>query len=308
MRPSNLTSMPPSASDEVSSIETAGNILRAELLKPEAHKIWAQYLPSMISESTDVMSYRAISRAIAHHLHQRYGMDEAPSRYKDRVRRAVLGQSLTPDTLELFADSFNLPTQTVEEISSLIVRNDTRVPYKDLPRRNHRYQPTSSFYDIYFDENLQATQIICSMILRSVDDYVDTLWAGHSEDIKHIEVIEGGTSSWDEAHQAWKFKLDYLLAPRESIPLRYVIDINQNLEQEGLISLAYGVSRSACFYRLFFASSETAPEAIELARIPTDGQGAENSPTEKIQVFEKRASLYLDTVDKEKLLFSAAKS
>lgn len=289
-------------------VQHASSMLRDELLAPEAQKIWAKYLPDSIAQgSAPVISYRAIARAIAADQYRRYGIEESPSRYKDRVRRAVIGQRITVDTLELLAETFNFSDQARQEISKCISAEEIRRDSHKIENRNHFITPTSTFYDIYFDKNLRAFKIESTMVVRAVADEVTEIWAKHGEDIDRIELLEGGVSEWDEDRGAWKFTLVYPLAAHESIMIRYVTHINTSVKQEGYISLNYGTTRQACFYRLFFDDPTVSPEAIKVTRrFPSASFSPFGTETKEYTVpaYGNRASFYLDNVYKETLIFS----
>lgn len=268
-----------------------------------------KYLPeALANDQNPVISYRAIARALASTQHKKYGVEESPNRYKDRVRRAVLGQRLTFETLDLFAETFDFAPEVIEQIGKYIGEDGVERDSTKVENRNHFITPTSTVYDIYLDKDHAAYKIDSTIIVRAVTERVEAIWAMSSEDIKEIELLEGGTSAWDPDRNAWKFTLDHPLSTHESALLRYITHINTDVEQIGLISLNYRTTRQACFFRLFFDDAETAPESLVFTR---EFASANASPynvdrkTYDVPVVDGRASFYLDNVYKERLIFSA---
>ncbi len=102
----------------VSSMVLTSTQLRQALAQPSAQKIIKQYNPDHSSLEENDLGVRAISRVIAESQRRIYGINASSTKYKDRVRRALVGQSVTPDTVHLFADAFEFDQQTVNQLLS----------------------------------------------------------------------------------------------------------------------------------------------------------------------------------------------
>ena len=290
--------------------QQASELLRAELLSPRAQKIWAQYLPETIrGQQPPVISYRAVARALANEQHRIYGVDNSPNRYKDRVRRAILGQRLTQETLELFAETFDFSPQQRERIGNLIAPSRARKVRGSVQSRDHFIIPTSTLYDIHLDSALTAYKIKNTMVIRALAEEVDTVWAANSEDIARIELIEGGTSSWDGDRKLWKFTLCHTLEAQDCLILRYNTYLNTAFAQEGLITLSYSSARQSCSYRLFFDDPSSAPSHLSVIRNFSSASASPfytDSKEYKIPVYSNRASFYLDNIYREAITFKVA--
>ncbi|MFW0181234.1 hypothetical protein [Rothia sp. P5766] len=89
------------------SVKLASAILRQELLSASNRAIWSKHTASDGDPPSQTLSVRAISRAIAAHCKHYYGQDCSSSRYKDRVSRAIRGEHISLDTLNLFTETFS---------------------------------------------------------------------------------------------------------------------------------------------------------------------------------------------------------
>lgn len=87
------------------------NLLKQALSTPKSLEVLKR---AMASSPCEVLSVRAISRVIARSQLEVYGVKVAPDKYKDRVRRALSGESLSLDTLYLFAEAFNFSDETLQ--------------------------------------------------------------------------------------------------------------------------------------------------------------------------------------------------
>lgn len=281
-------------------------LLAAELKTEKCRKIWAQYLPANIPDDTSVISYRAVARALAHTEHARYGTSSQPNRYKDRVRRALLGQSITVETLHLFADCFGMDSSTVRTMAELLT-SGTETPVYSSTTTNLRYSITTSFYDIYIDRNLKPRKLICSLVLRSLQPELDGVWAPQSPDISDIELLQGGSDTFDATRNMWHFLFDYPLAEMESTELVYAITVDQSAEQVGLASLRYYLERENCFFRLHFECEESAPDQLKVIRRPVaEDTGECREQTFLLDVHHGRASFHLPLVRNEQIIFEIA--
>lgn len=281
-------------------IQEASRLLSEELIKEPAKKIWAKYLPQNISADTQVLSYRAIARAIAHNSSYRYGIDHEANHYKDRVRRAILGQSLTQDTLHLFAETFDFSEALVKQISEVLVSSQPQESLKSEFTTALRYEITTSFYDIFFDKNLTPYKLQCTLTVRSQQPELDGVWAAKTPDTKGISIIEGGRSVYNEERDMYHILFDYPLNESESTEISYLLTINKSTAKHvGFLSLYYERLRPTCFFRVNFDDPENAPVSLPFERHP---DGGDMSVTH-LKVHDGHASIYLPELSYERIIF-----
>lgn len=101
---------------ELESTPLASALLRNELLEPYVRAVWERYLHQEVLGEANPFSIRAISRAISAHQHALYGLEVAPHKYKDRVRRAITGENMSAETIDLLAETFDFTADAVARI------------------------------------------------------------------------------------------------------------------------------------------------------------------------------------------------
>lgn len=291
--------------DTSSPLKQASQLLIQELLKDTAKSRWGPHLPQKITQSTDVISYRAVARAISKNEYLTYGVEYEANRYKDRVRRALTGQGMTQDTLRLFSDTFLFSEEVITQISDLLTSARPEAPTKSQYSTRLRYDITSSFYDLFVDANLKPYKVVCTLVIRSKQHELDGVWAPQSEDTPKVELVTGGTSVFDEERQMNHFLFDYPLAELESTEICYVMHIDRESEQRGIFALRYLLEREKSFFRVNFDNPETAPSALEIIRQGNEGTpnaGVETSTT--ISVHHGHASIYFPFLNRERIIFA----
>lgn len=294
----------PADDPRVSATQKASKYLRSLLAAPRAKKIWCKYLPENISPDTQVLSYRAIARSISAFENQRYGVEDSPNRYKDRVRRAIIGQRLTADTVQLFAETFDFnPQQTSRLLGHLSVAKSTPVKSQKVQNRPG-YEITSTFNDFFFDSQQRVYRCECSMVILAIQDGVDSMKVLPSKEVQRIDLLEGGTCSWNEEEQVYCFQLDYPLKAQEVMAIRYELELDPTIDQEnGLLMVQYMMPRPANFFRLIFDDPATAPEEVIAIRDVKDSDGSPIPTRLSMPVYEGRCSLHLDTIYHEDIYF-----
>lgn len=275
--------------------------LRELLLSPEAQKVWTAFAPQNVSPTKQVLSYRAISRAIAAQQQRDYGYLHEQSRYKDRVRRAFLGEKITAETVHLFAEAFGFDEHTTQELLEL--RGAEEVAHAN-PGLKANLSITTSLYDIYLDQYRQVYTIRVSLIARSLVDDCQRIYSPTvRNEIKDVRFLSPGTSVWDEEENRYRLNLNYPLRMGESIPVDYEMDIVPDVEPPEVLELNFVKSRSSAVIRLFFADEHTAPRTVKVVREIKDDVAGTIEKNIDLPVAGWRASIYLSPVYNETLHF-----
>lgn len=288
----------------ISSIQRASQKLQEELLKPQAQAVWSRYLSSQVPSDTQVLSYRAISRAIAAAEFSRYGIENSPNRYKDRVRRAILGQRMTVETLRFFAETFSFEENVTAEIQELITNHVSPV-YDPLGTQKPRFMITTSLKDIYFDENREPQKMRCNLMIRAEENACKFFWAPTGEEIKDITVNYGGKLLWRDDIQQLVFELNHPLDISESAELDYTIHFvgGHTGENEPIMHAVYPRPRPHAIYRFFFDEKvDISGQNIKIQR-KSLGEGGKTTEWIEIKIQNNRASIYLTDLGHEELLF-----
>lgn len=282
----------------------ASLLLRDALLEPSTHKIWSRYISDNIATDKNVLSYRAISRAISASEWSRYGIESPPNRYKDRVRRAILGERLTLDTLRLFTETFPIDSHVAQKISDLIALNATQETPPD-EKRIPRFDFTTTLYDVYVDKKFRSYKIRCNLVFRALEDSCDYIWAPVGTDVENIEIHHGGSLKWHEKFKMFSFELDTPLNASECGELLYTITFEDapQEEEDAILAMQFGKPRSSVFFRFFFDYPAGAPEKLMVSRKPTEKNSTLPEILSEIPVHQGRASAYFDRVRNDLILF-----
>lgn len=260
---------------QVSSMVLTSTQLRQAIAQPSARKILSQYYPANTRIEENDLSVRAISRAIAESQQRLYGVDVSPTKYKDRVRRAIAGQSLTPDTVHLFADAFEFDDETVDRLLSQLSHENalssTALTYlHEFPQAsvNHAFldiSPTGrGTTELSINCTISALELGSSSFILFVPFTVGEAYK-----------VQGCTATRVSAEGQWLFELDEPLAPLSNALLTMCFEVDT--EQEGgshLMLLPFWGKYNAIAIRVN-SGSDTGEVAIE-----TQGMGA----TESVQI------------------------
>lgn len=299
-----LSQLQPQASSSPTHTNQASLLLRDALLEPATHKIWSRYISDNIATDKNVLSYRAISRAISASEWSRYGIESPPNRYKDRVRRAILGDRLTIETLRLFTETFPIDPHVAQKISELIAQSSAQETPPD-EKRIPRFDITTTLYDIYVNRKLRTYKIRCNLVFRALEDSCDYLWAPVGTDIKNIEIHHGASLRWHEKFNMYSFELDTPLNTSECGELLYTINIDDvpDESEDAIMAIQFGIARSSVFFRFFFDEPDEAPIHLTISRKSTEKNSTAPESLSETPVHDGRASVYFDRVRDDLLLF-----
>lgn len=286
-------------------MKRASERLREELLKPQSQQLWTRYISHRIATDKSVLSYRAISRAMSAAENERYGINVPPNRYKDRVRRAILGERMTLETLRLFADTFSFSTEAVNYISTLLAQTQN---LENLPteKRIPRFDVTTTFYDIYVNKHHQIYKMRCNLVFRALEDSCNYYWAPLGPEIEKVEVHSGATLKWHETFNMHYFQLNSPLDTSESGSIDYTMHLKDGADadtDESILVLQYGKARSNVFYRFFFDEDPATTEILKCTRTSIAESEQDSEVSFDLLIHQKRVSLFLERVEKEIVMF-----
>jgi hypothetical protein len=191
-----------SPGERQSRVSQTSLLLRELLLsRPGYRQLWQEQAERRRSAA---ISKAGVARVIA--LHQRGTAERAsgnspPHRdLKDRVRRALAGESLTPQTLTWFVAAFGMDERDERVlwasyagdherstgISQTIITNRELA----LPQR-HRTIALFERYAIAADRRVATRRTL--QTIMAIDDGVDTYPCAHEPAVERVDVIYGGT-------------------------------------------------------------------------------------------------------------------
>lgn len=209
----------------VSSMVLTSTLLRRIIAQPEAMKIMQQHYPESAKVEEGELSVRAISRVIAESQRRIYGVDTPPAQYKDRVRRALAGQSITPSTIHLFADAFEFEPKTVEKLLAQLSQENA---LSSSALAYLQEFPQASVHHAFIDVSVREEELST----LSINCVIASLELGCSSVIVILPSSRAGTCKAtgcvatqisDEGH--WLLELDEPLAPLSHAVLTLELDI-----------------------------------------------------------------------------------
>lgn len=299
-----LAQLQPQSDSASTPVYLASQLLREALLAPASQKIWSRFNSDNVATDKGVLSYRAISRAISDSERKQYGIDAPPNRYKDRVRRAIIGDRLTVETLRLFTETFPFPEKTSQRIYDLITHN----PFENISaqeRRIPRIDITTTLYDVYINPHLRVYQIRINIVFRALEDFCEYLWAPIGTDFDNIKIHQGGSLKWHENFKMYFIEFDTPLNTSECGELLYTLTIQDapDDEEDAFLATKFTAPRSSVFFRFFFDDIEKAPSTINISRKSMDKESMGSETFSQIAVHSGRASVYFERVQNDLLVF-----
>jgi hypothetical protein len=171
------------------------------LSRPEYHRLWQEQAERRRSGG---ISQAGVARVIAHHLWssgERSDRDTTlPRDLKDRVRRALAGESLTPETLKWFIEAFGMD-QRDEHILWAAYAGDrdqgAGISYTITHGRelalNQRHRTVALFerYTVSAEHKIAERRTMHT--ITALEDGIDAYPFNHEPVIECIDVIYGGT-------------------------------------------------------------------------------------------------------------------
>ncbi|WP_237200560.1 hypothetical protein [Rothia nasimurium] len=235
-------SLPPSRknhSPEDQANQFTSTFLRAELLEPGPRAIWEPYLHQERLKESNPFSIRAIARAMSAYQEDTYGLHISPSVYKDRVWRAITGQGMSQDTLELFCKTFEFsPETTISLYRALSGNTDDGMSLTYLANQPQA-MAMSAFADIQLTADGSPITLKLGIILLALEagcSILHLILPGAQE----VTVPEGNfTVSHVPAEESWVFIPDSFYNPMQNFALEMVAHTVPQLDDDGFYSIIF---------------------------------------------------------------------
>lgn len=152
-----------------STTQLVSALLRSELLEPYVRDTWERYIHHEKLGEANPFSIRAIARAISAHQHTVYGLEIPPHKYKDRVRRAITGEHISSETIDLFSETFGFDERTQKTLHKAATQGFDDSETVQFLRTNPQVLTSSCYLDIQLDPaapgdfTLNATYTLLSL-------------------------------------------------------------------------------------------------------------------------------------------------
>lgn len=185
------------------STDKTGAILREQLLTPSSRSIWEPHQHKDTSSSPDVLSVRAIARAISAHQDQAYGLTTSSDQYKDRVWRALIRGTLSHETIQLFSDTFSFSPDVTEELIKSLVEPPRQSDSTSKVEESPQVTPISSFYYVSPSPEPGWMALEATVTLSTLESGCDHI-AFYQPNLKNLTALApdlfsiqpNGPSSW----------------------------------------------------------------------------------------------------------------
>ncbi|WP_421083509.1 hypothetical protein [Rothia nasimurium] len=240
--PSLAPTLPPARknhSPEDQANQFTSTYLRAELLEPGPRSIWEPYLHQERLKESNPFSIRAIARAMSAYQEDTYGLHISPSVYKDRVWRAITGQGMSQDTLELFCNTFDFSPETTTSLNRALggnIDDGTSLAYLvNQPQA----MATAAFADIQLTSDGSPITLQLNLTLLALEagcSILHLILPG----AKEVTVPEGNFSvSSVPAEESWVFIPDTFYNPMQNFPLELIAQTVPELDEDGYYSIIF---------------------------------------------------------------------
>lgn len=210
-------------------------LLRELLLsRPDYRRQWQEKAERL---RTDDISKAGVARVIALHLWNSGERADSettlPRDLKDRVRRALTGKNITPQTLDWFVGAFGMDERDERSLWATLANDrDARTGIshtittnrKLALRQRHRTIALFERYTIAADRSFETRRTLHTIM--ALEDGVDVYPFNHEPAIERIEVAYGGTLGQGYLHgnglHTAVITLDHELRTGETASLEYL--------------------------------------------------------------------------------------
>lgn len=199
-------------------------LLRSELLEPYVRDIWERYIHHEKLGEANPFSIRAIARAISAHQHTVYGLEIPPHKYKDRVRRAITGEHISSETIDLFSETFGFDERTHKALHKAASQGFDDSETVHFLRSNPQALTSSCYLDVQLDPadpaafTLKATYTLlslesgCSAFLFALPQGQELTYADWNFSVSRVD-----------EDQEWVFTPATFIQPLQTFMLRFSV-------------------------------------------------------------------------------------
>ena len=147
----------PTTPSSASTTHLVSALLRSELLEPYVRDTWERYIHHEKLGEANPFSIRAIARAISANQHTVYGLEIPPHKYKDRVRRAITGEHISGETIDLFSETFGFDERTQKALHKAAAQGFDDSETVQFLRTSPQVLTSSCYLDIQLDPAAPGT-------------------------------------------------------------------------------------------------------------------------------------------------------
>ncbi|MGX4657897.1 hypothetical protein ACWCHM_29880 [Micromonospora sp. SCSIO 07396] len=202
------------------------------------------------------ISRAAVAQLVTRHLWITGERDESglARELKDRVRRALNGQSLTPETLRWIIDAFDMSEQHGRTLLAALaghpdpagIAHTVRRPRPMARAQRHRTISLFERYRLRSDGSLQERRTLQTIVARA--DGLDAFVFNREPDILGVDVIHGGRSGealrYGNGLHGTEIILDTPLRLGESVSIEFVTRYPRGKPVTEIRRPAYGRSEN----------------------------------------------------------------
>jgi hypothetical protein len=215
--------------------ETSGHLRQLLLTRLEYRRLWQEQAERCRSGS---ISKAGVARVIALHLWrvgERADSETAlPRNLKDRIRRALEGDAITPQTLTWFIEAFNMDTRDEQTLWATLAMDHemphgisyTTVSDRRLAlRQRHRTVALFERYAIGADRSFAVRRTM--QTIMALEDEVDVYPLEHEPTTEPVQVIYGGSVgkryAYADGRRMDAIVLDRPLKRGQTVSMEYTI-------------------------------------------------------------------------------------
>lgn len=220
-----------------SSVQLTSALLRAELLEPYAREVWERFVHHENLGETNPFSIRAIARAMSAHQHATYGLEVSPQHYKDRVSRAISGEHISTETLELFCETFDFDEKTVKALQQAMIQGFDHSETVQFLRSTPQAVISSAFFNLAPGADSSHLELQATVTYLSLDSGCSAVLfylPGSSDAICQTETF-GVTPSKEDGE--WLFTPLSFIAPLQAFALRFTLQLEVQRQEDGSSSV-----------------------------------------------------------------------
>ncbi|MDY6052111.1 MAG: hypothetical protein SPI83_06875 [Rothia sp. (in: high G+C Gram-positive bacteria)] len=207
-----------------STTHLVSSLLRSELLEPYVRETWERYVHHEKLGESNPFSIRAIARAISAHQHTVYGLEIPPYKYKDRVRRAITGEHISSETIDLFSETFSFDERTQKALHKAATQGFDDSETLQFLRNNPQVLTSSCYLDILLDPaDLEAFTLNATYTLLSLESGCSAFVFALPQGQELTCTNQHFTVSRVSKDQEWVFTPTSFIPPLQTFMLRFSV-------------------------------------------------------------------------------------
>lgn len=215
------------------SVELTSALLQAELLEPYAKEVWHRFVHHKTFLDRGSLSIRAIARAISAHQRDRYGHNVSPQHYKDRVSRAISGEYISPETLDLFCETFNFPVKTARTLRLAMFQGFENSETLTLLRTSPQAVISNAFIEL-LPEDHDEVAFSATVVYLALETGCSTVLF-HVPGSTEAECLSNNFDLFSSPEPGeWIITPKTFINPLEAFVLRFTLRVTSQIRADGL--------------------------------------------------------------------------